>query len=502
MVSSSGADSSVVTLNERDKISPSQVPEEAKAVGRLNTLDQHMYTHQFRVDSIDWSVTDPVGKKLRVYEMHPNSHPYTKILAPYYLYWAGVFADDYQVNGTGLCGGKIRVIKIPPHVSRQDIDAMTIDELSFFDAIDIDPKVLSTVTIEYDDINTERAHRMRADPKDPNYRGCWMVVVVWAKLQSAMETSSTINIVVQRSIRDFTWSTFVPAPFGPTPTESPRYSFERENMYDRPLGRIIVQPQNLRVLKGYPLKTQDNLFGNKGSVAPYTVAVQETKAAVVADKIPTTELEQLTVPAMYFAQIVSPGFNNTQHSGGILLEQTDPDTNLVVPVTYVDGLKVGDKCWLAVRPCGGTDKGPASFAPVNDERIVSFGWGDSTTGDTGLSSALRYFDESYWETGQPSFTTSESRIYEYYNTETQQTDGYFKLYNSGHWTTSQAKPGTGELILPIKDHILRFYAAGPLNMKVPESAISYRNQLELDHLMSLEIRHKIRTAKARAKQNV
>lgn len=488
MVSGSGASSGMSTLNEADKTSPNQVAAEVQAVGRLNTMDQHVFTHQFRVDAIDWATTDPVGKILRIYEMHPKNHPYTRLLYQNYLYWAGTFKDTFQVNGTGLCGGKLRILKVPPHITNDQLNSMTIDQLSFFDAVDVDPKILAAITIGYDDINTERAHRRDAKPDEPNYCGSRLVVVVWAKLQSAMETSQMINIVVQRSVVDFTWSTFVPTIASGPSIQYPVYPLENNFAFGKQLQRIDVGPSTAVKSVVYPMGTWPGAFNSRDpDITPVETIVKVPFKVTTKDQIQPVMLPHKYWDGLVFAYV----------------EGTKINTNLTAAWNIQSGtarfdttIDVGDHVMVFVLVESAVpDESVYNFESQNSERIIKFNF-DTSKENVAMTGGLANFRRSWNENESTPIGPGQCEIYEFYNMHTHVVDGYFKLYPSGDWTAAKGKSGDAGLNLSVKDHALRYYSSGPSSMNIPENAITYRNMLLMDEISQMEARRRRRITRA------
>jgi len=444
-----------------DNSNPHQAAELVRTAGRMNTYDMHMLAHKFRLDLIKWTPTQLPGTILGNWKNHPNIHPFTRLIADHYMYWAGGFKLTFTICGSGLVGGRLRFIRVPPHISDEQIRQYSVNDLSYFDGFDLDPKSLLTISIPFEDINRQRMHVMTDDLTSSDAFGSRILAIVYGQLQAQIGDNNGLSVIVEVEMcEDFVISTFVPRMLN-----TPVHDFSNLNFG----GNLTFGDRSVLSIETYP-----------GTQRVVTTGFAQLKKVGGELHWPDTEnvlsftryIDQPTIAENLVRFVNTPkmvGLNGNTRGVpgswvGIWKDNTDTGprqhyTSFAVttpgnfPVeTAVNHIPAGTDTQAIVSFYAPMDDEGLQFAPLNNERIMYFApriyYPDDANQKTSSYTkypALQCREFGYKIAESPPLEPQSSLMFSVHDAASGLTILYAKLYPEGIFTTN---PGSDALILP------------------------------------------------------
>nr|AAX48222.1 capsid protein [Reptile calicivirus] len=168
------------------------------------SVDQEWMTFFSYHTSINWSTVEPQGKVLYSQALNPSINPYLDHIGKLYSTWSGGIDVRFTVSGSGVFGGKLAALLVPPGVEPIESVSMLQYPHVLFDARQTEP-VIFTIP----DIRKTLFHSM--DETDTTK----LVIMVYNELinpyENNGENKTTCSITVEtRPSPDFTFALLKP----------------------------------------------------------------------------------------------------------------------------------------------------------------------------------------------------------------------------------------------------------------------------------------------------
>nr|URP23651.1 structural protein VP1 [Feline calicivirus] len=93
--------------------------------------------------SVNWSTSETQGKILFKQNLGPLLNPYLEHIAQLYVAWSGSIDVRFSISGSGVFGGKLAAIVVPPGVQPVQSTSMLQYPHVLFDARQVDPVIFS-----------------------------------------------------------------------------------------------------------------------------------------------------------------------------------------------------------------------------------------------------------------------------------------------------------------------------------------------------------------------
>nr|AAY44312.1 capsid protein [Feline calicivirus] len=93
--------------------------------------------------SVNWSTSETQGKILFKQSLGPLLNPYLEHLAKLYVAWSGSIEVRFSISGSGVFGGKLAAIVVPPGVDPVQCTSMLQYPHVLFDARQVEPVIFS-----------------------------------------------------------------------------------------------------------------------------------------------------------------------------------------------------------------------------------------------------------------------------------------------------------------------------------------------------------------------
>ncbi|AAG13639.1 capsid protein precursor [San Miguel sea lion virus] len=201
-----GAD--IVTEEQGTVVQQQPVPAQSAlttlaAASTGKTVDCEWTTFFSYHTAVNWSTTEAQGKILFSRALSPELNPYLRHISSLYSTWSGGIDVRFTVSGSGVFGGKLAALIVPPGIEPVESPTMLQYPHVLFDARQTEP-VIFTIP----DIRKTLYHSM--DDTDTTR----LVIMVYNELINPYEQSepkSSCSITVEtRPSSDFTFSLLKP----------------------------------------------------------------------------------------------------------------------------------------------------------------------------------------------------------------------------------------------------------------------------------------------------
>nr|2GH8_A Chain A, Capsid protein [San Miguel sea lion virus 4]2GH8_B Chain B, Capsid protein [San Miguel sea lion virus 4]2GH8_C Chain C, Capsid protein [San Miguel sea lion virus 4] len=207
---SDGPGSAEIVTEEQGTVVQQQPAPAPTALATLATastgksVEQEWMTFFSYHTSINWSTVESQGKILYSQALNPSINPYLDHIAKLYSTWSGGIDVRFTVSGSGVFGGKLAALLVPPGVEPIESVSMLQYPHVLFDARQTEP-VIFTIP----DIRKTLFHSM--DETDTTK----LVIMVYNELinpyENGVENKTTCSITVEtRPSADFTFALLKP----------------------------------------------------------------------------------------------------------------------------------------------------------------------------------------------------------------------------------------------------------------------------------------------------
>lgn len=191
---SSGAGTALLTNSTPDKIMP-----DITHIANTETLQGFYNSHTIVKGTFPWSTSDQVGKILFSFPNHPGECNWlVDYIQKIFIGWAGHMEFDVRILGTAFMGGSLAFILVPPTYTRAQALAMSREDVSVFDYVEVDPKDISTMNFSLKDFRAEHFHFEPFNDSNPRSFGGWIICMVWGKLNiSPNVEGASLDVLVR-----------------------------------------------------------------------------------------------------------------------------------------------------------------------------------------------------------------------------------------------------------------------------------------------------------------
>jgi hypothetical protein len=178
---------------------PDQIMPDMKHIANKETLSGFYNTHTLVKGTFPWTTSDPVGKILFSFANHPMECNWlVDYVQKLFVGWAGHMNIDVRILGTAFMGGSLAFVLVPPTYTRAQALAMSREDVSVFDYVEVDPKDISTMNFAMKDFRPEHFHYEQYNDTNPRSFGGWIICMVWGKLNiSPNVDGASLDILVR-----------------------------------------------------------------------------------------------------------------------------------------------------------------------------------------------------------------------------------------------------------------------------------------------------------------
>lgn len=164
----------------------------------INTLPQVLNADYIRKGTFTISTSMAAGTIFFAMRIHPNETNYvTGHVAKLFNAWTGGFHLRARITATAFYGGSIRIGRLPPNLTLQQIQSMPVELLTAHPNIDLDPKNTQWIHESYSDQRPVAYHYMTSDFTHPDSFGGWVVGFLAAKLVTQSPEFTTVEMLVE-----------------------------------------------------------------------------------------------------------------------------------------------------------------------------------------------------------------------------------------------------------------------------------------------------------------
>jgi len=181
-----------------------------------------------------WSTSDPVGKILFMFENHPSQCNWlVDYFSKIFVAWLGYMTFHIRILGTAFMGGSLAFVLVPPTFTRAQVAAMTREDLSIFDYVEVDPKDINTMSFDMKDFRPQHFHYGQLNGMDPTTFGGYIVCMVFGKLNISPNTEGASLDILVRTKGNYTFRQPQPLLSGGIPVDQnfPNFSTTRASQH-------------------------------------------------------------------------------------------------------------------------------------------------------------------------------------------------------------------------------------------------------------------------------
>nr|AVI57689.1 capsid protein precursor [Canine vesivirus] len=125
------------------------------ATAATGTMPEEWKTFFSYYTTINWATTDETGKVLFVQNLAPRMNPFLDHIAKMYTGWSGSMEVRFTISGSGVFGGKVAAVLVPPGISTEGGT-----NLLQFPHVLVDARQTEPVIFTIPDIRTQLWHDM------------------------------------------------------------------------------------------------------------------------------------------------------------------------------------------------------------------------------------------------------------------------------------------------------------------------------------------------------
>lgn len=132
--------------------------------------------------------------------VHPSSaNQYNAHVLKMFNAWNGSLLLRTRFASSALYGGLIRIVHLPPNLTRDDINRMSIKNMTAYPNIEVNPQNTEWSLIKGEDERNMLFHYTKEgiDENDPTTFGGWIVAFVEAALIASSDGSQSVGLVVE-----------------------------------------------------------------------------------------------------------------------------------------------------------------------------------------------------------------------------------------------------------------------------------------------------------------
>jgi len=190
--------------------------------------------HTLVKGTFPWSTSDPVGKILFMFENHPSECNWlVDYFSKVFVAWLGFMMLEIRILGTAFMGGSLAFVLVPPTFTRAQVAAMTREDLSIFDYVEVDPKDINTMSFSMKDFRPQHFHYGPLNGNDATTFGGHIVCMVFGKLNISPNTEGASLDILVRTKGQYTFRQPQPLLSGGIPVDQnfPNFSTTRASQH-------------------------------------------------------------------------------------------------------------------------------------------------------------------------------------------------------------------------------------------------------------------------------
>lgn len=164
--------------------------------GRVNNIDQEIYTHYVAMASLNWTTSMLVGTLVWSIPIHPRfMNSWIVHLSQMYNAWAGDFDFQFKIAGTGFHAGQLNFVRLPPNIKPETVE--NYQQYTCFEWTGQDPKILAPFSMNVMDQRPVLYHYTNEfDINRPDTFGGFFCIYVNQPLSTSATGSTNINVMM------------------------------------------------------------------------------------------------------------------------------------------------------------------------------------------------------------------------------------------------------------------------------------------------------------------
>lgn len=520
--------------DQKLNVNPSQIQDDpttiiaTTAAQNLLTLlyMQWIYAGSYRIDS-----KMKAGTKIFILPIHPNScNKYVSYINRMFNAWTGDLLLRTRTVSTTAFGGMLRIAKLPPNLTRAQIELMDVASLTSYDNVELNPTHADWRHWEFtDERNILYHYNDNFDENDRDSFGGWIVLFMESALVKSSDGSDQIELVVETR-GNFQWRQVNPnfsynqsvitskfqqqavlgintQPFTDFHEISNQATIKYLNTSVTQLhsGFFLCRPAGLKdEVWSYPGgSTTQRMIDWKNAVKAGTLiplasgeCSNSRPSGVTTYSIIKLKNTVGTTPATFWASQFGTGYQYVSPNATTPIGQMSETFMTADHIGFSDAGNVDAEDEAAVFPSPATTK-PYDYRVIEDGETPL---ANSTVSSMSVGESIVVFHDPYYSALSiqyqglttsiddpqfpfPKLTDSESHIFMAYNARTGISYGYWRLCPNGMFTTE----GTPEdITIPNVDPINLIYNSTiSMNEPLPESS---RRVQDFLHALSISTR--------------
>lgn len=211
-VEPTGEPGSIVSASQQALL-PETLPSNDATISQttsVNTLTQVTQLDYIRQGTYTWASNMPAGTVITAVRIHPNDCNYVvRHVNKLFNTFTGGMKGRMRALATAWYGGDLRMGKLPPNLTEQQIYNMPLEVLTAHPNESLDPKNTGWIHFALSDQRPVAYHYNDADSADPNGFGGWFIIFVAGRLVTQSPEFNQIDIVLE-FCGGFQWDQLAP----------------------------------------------------------------------------------------------------------------------------------------------------------------------------------------------------------------------------------------------------------------------------------------------------
>jgi hypothetical protein len=183
---------------------PATIPSNSASIAQgtsTDTTEKLLHSKFIWKATYTWSTAMPAGTIIAIQPNHPSACNFiTDTISSIHNMWVGGMICRTRALATAWYGGSLRMARIPPNVTQAQIRNMSLQNLTAFPNLDMDPKNTTFAEFVLEDQREIAYHYMKAfDDSDPHNFGGYLVLFVAGRLVTQSDSFTTVQILWENS---------------------------------------------------------------------------------------------------------------------------------------------------------------------------------------------------------------------------------------------------------------------------------------------------------------
>nr|USL85467.1 MAG: coat protein [Avian associated calicivirus 1] len=175
-------------------------PKTISATTERSPLAELLYANFVYNSTYNVTTQQKPGSILFALPVHPSSaNQYNAHVAKMFNAWNGALLLRARFATSALYGGLIRIVHLPPNMNRDDINRISVKNLTAFPNIEVNPQNTEWSLIKGEDERNILFHYAKSgfSETDPQSFGGWIVAFVEASLIASADGATSVGLVVE-----------------------------------------------------------------------------------------------------------------------------------------------------------------------------------------------------------------------------------------------------------------------------------------------------------------